>query len=224
MKSLYKSLPLAVLAAFALSVAVSATAFAATTPEFVKKGGGALVKKKFTIAAAGVGYEFASGAKYICRSVTGEGEVTSKTTVGKVVLEFHECSQSCQTEKSIVKTEPMKGVFGWINEASKEIGLQLRGEVERKFPFEPLLLNDVRCASASFNVEGSLMGIYTGALKSPSKVQSFTYAQSKSKQEFKPFTGSSPIAEILGSEKRQSIGFELKNALTFEEEGEFVES
>jgi hypothetical protein len=214
----------------ALTAFAATAAFAATTPELVNKLGNALVKKHFTLTSSEATYEFAVGTVYRCRDVTGEGEVTSKTTLGKVVLEFHECDapigRSCFNEKNItmIKTLPLSGKFGWINEERKEIGLQVRGEAEPQKFHQPILAKEVVCEGPNFNYVGYLVGLYTGSIHAFSTSKSFSYKQTHGVQALKPFAPleekSVPLAEYpgIGSE---NVGVGFSDALKFEEEAEF---
>lgn len=136
MKSKYRSVLLALVALLALS-AVAASAASAASPEFKPVP----TKKKFT-SSSGLVVLTAATTSISCSKSTTAGEITSASSLGKIVVKFTGCkiaTASCNAavnsvaaKEGEVVTDLLKGELGTVNtkEAASGVGLLLLPETK----------------------------------------------------------------------------------------------
>lgn len=129
------------LVVFAVSV-VAASAASAATPEFKPVP----TKKKLTGTTKGTIWEFDSGVITIsCTKSSTTGEITTATTVGKVVIVYTGCTDSGPGESNCpanspgakageIVTKSLGGELGTVAvaEAASGVGLRLKPETKTK--------------------------------------------------------------------------------------------
>lgn len=134
MRARYRSALLALVAVFALS-AIAASAASAALPEFKPVP----TKKKFT-STSGTVILKSSTTAITCSKGTTAGEITSASTVGKVIMKLTGCKvesggcsaplQTVGAEKGEIVTHALKGELGTVKKAEAASGAGLLLEAE----------------------------------------------------------------------------------------------
>jgi hypothetical protein len=201
---------LALVAVFAISAVASASALAA--PEF--KGSGSVAGTTFTSTGGAGKMEGTETIK--CTGSTSSGEITSATTVGKVVVIFTGCenkSKKCKSSSGAaageIKTVSLKGELGEVasTEAASEVGELLTPESGSKY------VSIESCTLIPIEVTGSVIGEVT-PIHSLSTKGKLVYTEASKKQTIKKFVGGS-THELTAF---GSSGLETSNEVTFSKE------
>jgi hypothetical protein len=211
-----RTLGLALVAVFALSVVTAATASALPTlPELVNSKGEALVKKKYKSTSGKSTLENTKSEKITCKEDTDEGETTGLSTSTSTV-KFKGCESSgvsCKTSgaSSGEIVTSAKGTLEWINEKEQEVGLLL--ETEKK---------TITCLIIKKEVEGSVLGIMTpvNKLVTPPETFSLAFKQKKGVQEPSEYEMEGKKVKVKTTTNGVESGLETTDALTFEEAAE----
>lgn len=198
----------------------------AAGPELVNTKGEKLKDKHITISGSNSGLEF-SYKGIDCKSVSATGEVTSKTTLDKLVVEWNECANGLEkcynVEKtSTIKSEPLTGTLVYINKSSKEVGLILEKETQtekEKLSGKPLWAT-IKCGGSSLNLKGHLIGSMSSTHEGIS--QPLTYRQEDFVQEPSQYEGG-PTGDQLtwsspGGELSGNVALASSQEIHFEEE------
>jgi hypothetical protein len=198
---------LALVAVVALSAFASASAFAA--PEF--KGEGAVAGTTFTSTSGAGKMEGTETIK--CSASTSSGEITSATTVGKVVVTFTGCEdkgKKCKSSSGAaageIKTVSLKGELGEVAsaEAASGVGELLTPESGSKY------VSIESCTLFAVEVTGSVIGEVT-PINTLSTEGKLIYTEASKKQTIKKFVGGSTHElSAFGSS-----GLETSNTVTF---------
>jgi len=99
----------------------------------------------------------AVGGEVTCKSFGDSGNITTPTTEGKVVSEFKTCEslgKKCSSpaaKAGLIKTNPLKGVLGYINKSKKEVGVALSAETGT-------VLAEFNCEGLEIVTTGSVIG------------------------------------------------------------------
>jgi hypothetical protein len=227
-----KIMGLCLVAALALSVVVVASASAAE-PELVKKGGGAIVHKKFngTSKAKKFTLETLNNGNIECTSLSARGEVTSSTAAESTVT-FTGCKAltflNCKTEKAkganeiiaIVSIRP-RWLLGGIG---SKVGLLIS-----ILPLGSTIT--ITCERGqTLKVKGSFI-VPVKTFKAPSTKYTFIAKQTGGMQEPLEYENEAKekiknTLEIEGSGSKafafEDSGEEAEEEVAFEEEVEFI--
>lgn len=196
-----KIMGLCLVAALALSVVVVASASAITEPELRAKGGGAIVKNKFTGKGTSATYvlETKGQGAITCKALTVEGEVkTSKES--ELTTTFTECSAfgiaKCNSEEAESKEGRIRAVISSVprwSPGSRTAVLFLLTILPRT---RQIRLN---CGGTlqRLNINGGFL-LSAGNINEPHIELKFAAKQKEGKQEFTKFeTGEHPIGEKI---------------------------
>jgi hypothetical protein len=99
----------------------------------------------------------AVGGEVTCKSFGDSGNITTPTTEGKVISEFKTCEslgKKCSSpgaKAGLIKTNPLKGVLGYINKSKKEVGVALSAETGS-------VLAEFNCEGLEIVTTGSVIG------------------------------------------------------------------
>jgi hypothetical protein len=99
----------------------------------------------------------AVGGEVTCKSFGDSGNITTPTTEGKVISEFKTCEslgKKCSSpgaKAGLIKTNPLKGVLGYINKGKKEVGVALSAETGS-------VLAEFNCEGLEIVTTGSVIG------------------------------------------------------------------
>ncbi len=99
----------------------------------------------------------AVGGEVSCKSFKDEGHVTTPTTEGKVISEFKVCTSlgkkcaSAGQKAGTIKTNSLAGELGYINKASKSVGVALKAETGS-------VLAEFNCEGLEIVTTGSVIG------------------------------------------------------------------
>jgi hypothetical protein len=167
---MFRSVPLALLATFAIG-AIGAADASAALPEFIPNTG-QVFPIHFTGKGGLVKFSDKAGLTFTCKHRTVTGEIdglngvhnaTKSNELHKVVETYSECTE-CWTPGAgtgVIKTEPLKGKLGYISKTNKEVALEFEGEGEHPLQ-EPLWAN-IKCSSP-FIGEGQIRGHLFGQI------------------------------------------------------------
>ena len=99
----------------------------------------------------------AVGGEVTCKTFGDSGTITTPTTEGKVISEFKTCTSAgkkCTSpgaKAGLIKTNPLKGVLGYINKGSKSVGVALS-------PESGTVLAEFTCEGLEIVTSGSVIG------------------------------------------------------------------
>jgi len=186
---------LCLVAAFAISVAASATA-SAVEPEW--EGPGAVAGEKIKSKSGASKLETPGLPPIECKSSKSVGKVFGTKEINKLKVTFKTCSAEagakvCQsgTKAGLIKTEPIRGTLGYLNKATKKVGV--------RFTPEKALFAKFVCGSGggaiTVEVKGATFGEDTGNINVQGKTSKTILrngGSGESKQEFENFEGESP--------------------------------
>jgi hypothetical protein len=232
---------LSLLAVFAIS-AVAASAASAALPEFgrcvVKTGGKykdskcieetgggfewepGLVKKSFTSTSGAGTLETKGGKKVTCKADTNKGEITGAKTFGKVFVIFTGCESSgfkCNTSGAAsgeIKTNELSGELGYLEKATKKVGIVLKPVGTSFAEFE--------CSSlVKVKVTGAVVGEIT-PINTMTKTFTLKLEQSKGIQKWTKLEGGveSVLKTSINGGTAEQSGDESTDTITTEEEAE----
>jgi len=184
MKSMFRQMLVAFLAAFAVVALASASASAAL-PEFH----GAKFPVTFTGTSGSVTLRERYGGSYICVGSSITGEIVGPKELAKVVIKFKEnavsgdCHGFCEQPgvKGGWETKELKGRIGYLSKQSKLVGLLL----------EPVAQPVAKCEQLGVGpttIQGSIIGQIGPVLRS-SKAYELRFAQLNGVQELTRFEG-----------------------------------
>lgn len=200
---------LALVAVFAISAVASASALAA--PEFKGEGGAEVKGTTFTSTSGAGKMEGTETIK--CTASTSAGEITSATTVGKVVVTFtgcedkgKKCKSSSGAASGEIKTVSLKGELGEVAtaEAASGVGELLTPESGSKY------VSIESCTLFPVEVTGSVIGEVT-PINTLATTGKLVYTEASKKQTIKKFVGGT-THELTAF---GSSGLETSNEVTF---------
>jgi len=180
-------------AAFAISVAASATASAAL-PEW--EGPGAKAGEKIKSKSGASKLETPGLPPIECKSSKSVGKVLGTKEINKLKVTFKTCSaeagakvcSTTETKPGLIKTEPIRGLLGYLKKAGPVVGVKFT-------PEKPLFAKFV-CGSGAgavtIEVKGATYGEDTGNINVQGKTSKTILRNGgtgESKQEFENFEG-----------------------------------
>ncbi len=228
-----KIMGLALVAALALSVVASASA---AEPELVKKGGGAVVKKKFKGEGKGTTFvlETVAGHKITCTSLSAEGEIVSATEATQTVT-FKGCTAEGITAYTSGSPEGDILVKVSVRPRWWTIGRTVFLLISI-LPIGSTILIDIGkpIIFASILVRGTFLVPFRRGLKEPFLTETGEAKQTKGIQEFTEFEvekegKTEKVKNTLESKGEKGVKFEFEQSgeeaseeVKFEEEVELV--
>jgi RNase P/RNase MRP subunit p29 len=220
-----KVLGLALVAVFAMSAVVSASALAAGEGEFVKAGTTVeLSKKLFTgVNVGSTILETVGGSKVECKNLsTTGGKVNGKET-GEETVHFLECTSTFGV-----------GCEGGVGHKAKEIIVPVTTQTRKNVGKTKVLLEvkvaefTFTCFGTEIKVKGSFL-VSTGTPKTPKTKFSYTANQTKGKQEITEYetSGGTKVTGVSLESKVAGGAFEKSGQggteeVTYEEAGEYI--
>lgn len=143
--------------------------------------------KEFKGKGAGANLEVVGIGGVACTSSSDEGKFASPKTAAGITVTFKGCELSghkCENtgKAGEIKTNPLKGVVGYINRATHEVGVDLSAEsgtYEAKFD----------CGELEMRVSGSVVGLVTSPLNVFTKVATLEFTQSAGRQHVQSLEG-----------------------------------
>jgi hypothetical protein len=194
--------------------------------EFEPAGGTGKFPVKFSDTSQGAPIITASGKGFepSCGKETIVGQVANATTINKVVITLTECQLrgvACgNVGTSTIETVPLKGMLGYLNRTTEEVGLKLQ-------PESGTLWAEFICHTVGgekVEIEGSLIGYLNPHFNEKRSSLQPYYGASVGKQEIVGFEGGAtgqqlhvnwPYGyETLGFEKEDSLQFAAGEQVT----------
>jgi hypothetical protein len=216
MKSKRMSTLLALVAVFAVSGVVVASASATTRPIFEPEVGHGL-PMQFSATEADPVFETSGRKTVSCEGVGITGEL-SKNGFSKIVETYHKCASgtlSCSNNgEGAIVTEPLKGTLGWLkSETSNEVGAQLANEANGSEPYMVF-----KCSLSTFRVTGHLIGEITNAhMGTYEHSYEFLYRQTAGSQDtFGFLEAPGQLYSNAGSAEAEEFGISANRQFAFE--------
>lgn len=198
-----------------LLASLMATGQAVAAPEFLKNG--APIATVAFKESSGFGKLVSSSTTLEWKAATGEGILEKPNKVTKFVLRFTGDKIGLCEVKSPgapageIVTKEIKGALGYINEATKTVGLLIEPAAS------PLFEVETSGCHAAFTVTGSAIGQVT-PINTKTLNLEVAFNASGTKQEFKKFAGEA-IEHFLSLGEGEG-GFSCKEKVTTVEEVE----
>lgn len=200
--------------------AAAGTGSASALPQFLPASGTFLsVSGKGTLQTTG-------GMLLICASDFDKGSITGPDSVGNVLVAFHGCKETqlnspCNSgpePEGLIKTNELKGLLGYINKTSKDVGLSLE-------PTSGTVFVEFSCASGlvKAKVTSSVIG-KVSPINTKSTTSLLSYKQTSGKQLFTRLEGG-PLAFLLIlkiGEANEVAGEETHDIITFHQPTEVM--